>query len=434
MLNLQLIRRGVLTIALSLSSTSAFAQPGRPPANVAVAAAVQQELSTGQSFVGTVMPLRTSNIGSAVDGRVVEFPLNEGDRVKKGDLIVQLLTGLIEIERAAAEAQLSLATAKLSQLQVSQSDQIKQAEARARNAKAQADYTAARLRRIDSLARQNTMTEDERQEAVAARDQAASAFQEASLAWEVAKNSATALMDQAKAEVAAAQEEVNRVKDQIAKHSIRSPFDGYLITEHTEVGEWVTKGGLVAKVIELDQVDVQVFVPENYLPFLKIGEAVRVEVTALPDEAFNGQVAVIVPEADPRTRSFPVKVRLPNSFDGDRPMLRSGMFARVHLPVGRRGDATLVHKDAVVLGRGTPLIFVVDPDPANPKSGKVRPVQISLGTAQNNLIEVTGAVKPGEKVVVQGNERLFGGEAVVIVEEVDLTVADAPPLKQTASQ
>ena len=434
MLNLQLIRRGILTIALAMSSTSAFAQPGRPPANVAIAAAVQQELSTGQSFVGTVMPLRTSNIGSAVDGRVVEFPLNEGDRVKKGDLIVQLLTGLIEIERAAAEAQLSLATAKLSQLQVSQSDQIKQAEARARNAKAQADYTAARLRRIDSLARQNTMTEDERQEAVAARDQAASAFQEASLAWEVAKNSATALMDQAEAEVAAAQEEVNRVKDQIAKHSIRSPFDGYLITEHTEVGEWVTKGGLVAKVIELDQVDVQVFVPENYLPFLKIGEAVRVEVTALPDEAFNGQVAVIVPEADPRTRSFPVKVRLPNSFDGDRPMLRSGMFARVHLPVGRRGDATLVHKDAVVLGRGTPLIFVVDPDPSNPKSGKVRPVQIALGTAQNNLIEVTGAIKPGEKVVVQGNERLFGGETVVVVQEVDLTAADTSALKQTVRQ
>ena len=417
------------------SASSAFAQGGRPPANVAVGTVVQQELATGQSFVGTVMPLRTSNIGSAVDGRVVEYPVNEGDRVKKGDVIAQLLTGLIEIEKAAAEAQLKLAQAKLDQLRVSQADQIRQVEARSRNSKANAEYTAARFRRVETLAQQNTMTEDELQEARAARDQAGHAYQEALLAFEVAKNTAASLMDQAKAEVAAAQEEVNRVEDQIAKHSIRSPFDGYLVAEHTEVGEWVTKGGLVAKVIELDQVDVQVFVPENYVPHLVPGEAVRVEVTALPDESYTGTVAVIVPEADPRSRAFPVKVRLKNSFDGDRPLLRAGMFGRVHLPVGRRGKGLLVHKDALVLGRGAPLVFVVDPDPSNPKGGTARPVQVILGSALGELIEVSGELKPGQKVVVQGNERLFGGESVVVVREVEHTKAADPALSsRTASQ
>ena len=426
-------RRALLAVAvLLLSCTAGYAQPGRPAANVAVSPVVQQELATSHSFVGTVMPLRTSNIGSAVDGRVVEYPANEGDRLKKGELSAQLLTGLIEIDKAAAEAQLRLAQAKLSQLQVSQVDQIKQAEARARNTKAQADYTAARLRRIDSLARQNTMTEDERQEAVAARDQAINAYQEAALAWEVAKNSASAVMDQAKAEVAAAQEEVNRVQDQIVKHSIRSPFNGYLITEHTEVGEWVTKGGLVARVIELDLVDVQVFVPEDHLPHLEIGETARVEITALPEKVLAGRIEVIVPEADPQSRSFPVKVRLENSFDGERPMIRAGMFARVHLPVGRRGDATLVHKDALVLGRGTPLVLVVDPDASNPKGGTVRPVHVMLGTAQGELIEVSGELKPGQKVVVQGNERLFGGEPVSIVQEVDVTAFSRPAASQQA--
>ena len=64
----------------------------RGPARVAVEPAQMQSVAAGQEFVGTVVPARTAIVGSAVDGRVIEFPINEGDRVEAGDTLARLLT------------------------------------------------------------------------------------------------------------------------------------------------------------------------------------------------------------------------------------------------------------------------------------------------------------------------------------------------------
>ena len=81
-------------------------QPGLPA--VIVSPVVEREITAGQTFVGTVMPLKKAIIGSAVDGRVVEFPLDEGDRVEQGQTLAQLLTDTIKLEVETAEAELKL--------------------------------------------------------------------------------------------------------------------------------------------------------------------------------------------------------------------------------------------------------------------------------------------------------------------------------------
>ena len=80
--------------------------PAQPPqaVPVAVARVERQELAVGQSFVGTVYPARVSDVGSAVDGRVVKLPVLEGEHVAAGQPIAELLRGLLEIEKAGAVA------------------------------------------------------------------------------------------------------------------------------------------------------------------------------------------------------------------------------------------------------------------------------------------------------------------------------------------
>src|SRR6185436_1101845 len=101
-------------------------------------------------------------------------------------------------------------------------------------------------------------------------------------------------IDQAEQKVAVQEQEVNAIQDQINKHTIRSPFNGYVVQEFTEVGEWVAKAGMVAKVAELDEVDVEIMVVENYLPALSVGTPASIEVPALKDggeSKFQGKVA-----------------------------------------------------------------------------------------------------------------------------------------------
>src|SRR5262245_23234543 len=108
----------VLTWLASLSSASAQAPKGAPPPpKVLVTPIIQQSVAAGQTFVGTVKPLRKSIVGSAVAGRVEEYLVNEGDRVKKSQPIAKLRTGIIQAELDAAAAELKVRQAELAELE-----------------------------------------------------------------------------------------------------------------------------------------------------------------------------------------------------------------------------------------------------------------------------------------------------------------------------
>jgi multidrug efflux pump subunit AcrA (membrane-fusion protein) len=106
-----------------------------------------------------------------------------------------------------------------------------------------------------------------------------------------------------------------------------------------------------------------------------------------------------------------VKVLLENRVDDGEPVLRGGLLARAWLPVGKTGLATVVPKDALVLGGAQPLVYVVDPAAA-PGTGTVRPVPVALGAAVAGAVEIRGDLGPGQIVVIRGNERLRPGMQV----------------------
>jgi RND family efflux transporter MFP subunit len=369
------------------------------------------------------MPLRKATIGSAVDGRVIEFPLNEGDRVERGGVLAQLLTDTIQLELASAEAELELRKQELAELQNgTRPEEI--AQAKARMASAQARWQFAEARRTRATKVGQAMSEEEREEMVALAVEAEQAFIDAKNAYDLAvKGPRKEQIAQASAQVAMQQATVDRLKDQIEKHTIISRFAGYVTAEHTEVGAWVKQGDPVAEVAAMDEIEVVGQIVEQYAPHVRTGMTVSVEVPALASPPLTGVVVAIVPQADIQARTFPVKVRVKNTLSEDGPLVKSGMYARVMLPTGARQKATMVPKDALVLGGPQPLVFALDAAP-NAKQGKVRPVPVQLGTSMESLIQVKGGLQPGQLVVVQGNERLRPGQDVMIQRVI--TPAPAP--------
>jgi RND family efflux transporter MFP subunit len=425
---------GLAALGLVFSLNTARAQFG--PAPIAVSPVVQRQVAAGQTFVGSVMPLKKSVIGSAVDGRIVEFLVNEGDFVKKGDVLAQILTGTIEIELAEAKAELQLRAEELAELMNgSRTEEKQQAEAHMLGMKAKKEYTEARLRRIETLFEKKTFSKEDLDEATSAAAEAAQAFFEAQATWKlVMAGPRKEKIAQMQAKVLTQEEAVRHIEDRLAKYTIRAYFDGYVVTEYTEIGHWVRTGEPVVEMVALDQVDIRVPVLEDYVQYLKKGSEVRVAVSALPERAFIGKVQVLVPQADQRSRSFPVDVRLQNTFEENEPLLKAGMFAQVTLPVGKPEMSLLVSKDAVVLGGPAPLVYAVVPDPKDPKIGKVRPVPVELGVADGGQIQVRGALKVGEQVVVRGNERLRPDQEVKIVEVLAAEKTAPAPAKSVSQK
>jgi RND family efflux transporter MFP subunit len=342
-------------------------------------------------------------------------------------MLAQLLTETIELEVAAAEAELDLRKEQLAELENgTRPAEIAQMKARMVAAQARVQYANARRARAENLFRQGqAMTQEERDEIVALAVEAEQAFLDAKAAYELAvEGPRKEQIAQAAAQVAVQQATVNRLKDQLTKHTVISRFSGYVTAEHTEVGQWVKQGDPVAEVAALDEVEVVAQVVEQYIPHIRVGMNVSVQIPAIAGPPLTGVVTAIVPQADVQARTFPVKVRLKNQLSEDGPLVKSGMYARVLLPTGDKQTGMLVAKDALVLGGPQTVVYVADLAAANSQQGKVRPVSVQLGLSQGSMIQVTGALQPGQLVVVQGNERLRPGQDVKIERVIAVPVVE----------
>jgi multidrug efflux pump subunit AcrA (membrane-fusion protein) len=376
----------------------AAAAQDRPAALVVVAEAVEREVTARRSFVGTVEPARRSVVESEVEGLVAEYIAEEGQRVEAGAPLAKLRTKLAEIALAAARAELKLRTEELRELKNgSRPEELAQSRARLAAAKAANELRQWRLGRAKQLFDTSVISEDELKEAEMTARLAEELLAEVHEGLRLAEaGPREERIAQAEARVEAQQAEVARLEDRLERHTIRAPFAGYVVMEHTEVGEWLGEGAAVAEIVALDEVDVVAPVVEDYILGIAVGMTASISVGAVPGREFEGMVSAIVPGADERARTFPVKVRVRNP---EGPFLKAGMFATVHLPVGAKEKAVLVPKDALVLGGPRPIVFVVT-------DGEAEPVPVETGIAVDDLVQVKGGVAGGQKVVIRGNERL----------------------------
>ena len=321
-----------LVLAGLLCVPTAFAQRG--PAVVEVLPLAQREVSTTQATLGTIMPSRRAVIGSAVDGRVVEFLVREGDRVEKDQPLASLLTRTIQLDLEAAQAELELRQQELLELQNgSLPQELAQARARLEASRVAAEYLDKDRQRLSDANQAIAPAEFER--AISLWLEAQQRYEEAQAAYQLAKDGPRVeRIKQAQARVAMQAAIVERLSDQLGKHTMYSRFAGYVTKEYTEVGQWLPRGELVAEIIALDEVDVLAKVVEAHIPYIHVGDAVQVEVPALSGRQFSGTVAAIIPEADERSRTFPVKVRLQNEFSpAGVPLLKAGMLGRANFRI-----------------------------------------------------------------------------------------------------
>ncbi|MEX1042132.1 MAG: efflux RND transporter periplasmic adaptor subunit [Pirellulaceae bacterium] len=410
------MRHAVLGLLLTTLVYGTLVAQEVPPSPVYTAEIVEREMRSGQSFVATVEPRFHAILGSAVDGRVGAVLFEEGDRVQEGEPVVEILTANIELQIKAANAQLELYQSQLEELKNgAREEEIEQSEARMAAAEARMVYLDERRKRaIELHDERNVISIEQRDEAVSAADSAHQDYLEAKSALKLMKaGTRIEQIAQAQAQVAMQEAIIGELEDRHFKYTVRSRFTGYVIHKATEVGAWAKSGDPVMEVAHLDTVDVVAKVAERHVPYVTLGDEVEVEISAIPDRRFTGTVAVINPQADVRTRTFPIKVRVQNEIHNQVPLLKSGMMGRVMLSTGQLTKSLMVPKDALVLSGGTSTVYVVQAGAKDQLT--VQPVPVTLGAAEGNWIQVTGDLSAGQRVVTRGNERLRPGQSVDVV-------------------
>jgi membrane fusion protein (multidrug efflux system) len=196
---------------------------------------------------------------------------------------------------------------------------------------------------------------------------------------------------------------------------ILAPFDGVVGPREVSVGQYVVAGTPLVTLVQDSRVKVSFRIPERQLRQLRMGQVGRVGVTAFPGRAFEGEVDLISPEVDPVTRTVEGRLRVPNP----ERLLRPGMFARVELVVGRRGDALVVPESALVPSLDAFSVFVV-------RDERARLTPVELGARLPGKVELREGLKAGDAVVISGTQKLVDGTKVVAAEDRAQSVAAFP--------
>ncbi len=327
---------------------------GPPPALVKVSPVVEKEVVTRITLVGTAEPWSETLVASEEAGLVRKMLVDEGDWVKMNQTLCIQDASQLRLKIEAARAVL--------------------AEAEVMQARAQREWERQkRLFLINSVSKK---------------------------AYENAQFDVGA----ARKKVARLQAELYTLLDQVKKKTIYAPVSGYVVERHTLKGQWLGKGDPVVTLTVIDPIRVMVPVPERYIPTVKKGESATVTFDALPEQRFKGVITAVIPRADKASRTFPVRIEIPNP----KGTIKAGMLGRATMPVGRPHKAILIPKDALVLSGSRKFVYVI-----NDQSAHLVPVK--TGPAHGPLIEVRADLKAGQEVVVRGNERLRPGQRVKVI-------------------
>lgn len=288
-----------------------------------------------EDIVGTIKPLMRSTISARISGRIKQLQAVSGQKVQKGEV-------LLELEASDLQAKVEQARAVFEQ----------------------ADRD---LRRFASLLKDRAVTEQD-YESVMSKQRVAKASRE-------------------------------EIEATLAYALVTAPFSGVVTQKFVDAGDTAAPGMPLLEIVSPGALRFEAEVPEALINFVKIGAQLEVSIETAKKQ-FPAQVAELVPAADPRSRTFLVKLDIP-----DPEGLFPGQFGRFRLPTGE-AEALLIPKAALVRRGQLEIVFVV-------KNSQAELRLVRTGRLTNDQVEILAGLQGGEQVVISRPDLLSDGAKVV---------------------
>lgn len=369
---LLLVLAGLVTFKLTSSGAKSDQRKGRV-ITVGTVVPVRQDLDVRLEYTADISPNQTVNLFSRVDGYIAKMYVDRGDRVKAGQLLVEI--DHTDYVHAVNRAKANLAAAKA---------EVFRQEANIRNAKLTLD-------RMKALIKDQFVSQQD--------------LDTAQVNYDVA----SAQIETYRAQVQQMEVALQQAETNLTYSYIRAPFAGYVAERNLDLGAYVTGSTAststmsrgILSLHDIETVRILVEVVEKDIPPVKIGQQAEVRAEAYPDRLFTGQVTRTVQALNKNTRAMTVEVDLPNKDQ----LLKGGMFARVAIMVGVHPKAIQIPIDAVTRLEENQYVYVV-------RDGKAHQMPVELGARAENRIEITKGLTGAEQVILSGKDLVSEGTIV----------------------
>ena len=358
------------------ASTGKLAQKAKPPA-VTVTEAKKISFVDNVLVTGSLVPREEVLVGPEIDGyRLTELLAEEGDHVKKGQVLAKL-------SREILEAQLAQNSASLSKTQAAE-DQVRN----------QITESEATLRQVqDAFDRVKPL----RESGVASQ----AAFDDRDAAFRTARARLAAQKEGlkfAEAEQTLMRAQRQELEIKLGRTDIRSPAEGIVSRRTARMGAVSSSASEpLFRIIKDGEIELDAEVPEFYMTKLKAGQRARAELEGVGER--TATVRLVSQEVNTSSRLGRVRI-----FLGAAPDLRIGMFAKAMIDAGQR-DAVGVPSTAVLYQNDSATVLAV-------LDGKVRERTVKPGLLSGDSVEIKEGLREGEVVVMRAGSLLRSGDTI----------------------
>lgn len=374
----------VALICLGAGACSKAATPATPAQAAATivttAAAITRDDTASLDASGSFVADESADVAALSSGTVTETPASVGQFVDAGAVLVRLdnREALLRLEQAKAAHQQAV-------------NDLEGAKGAAATAASQAALANENVKRYSEMLKSGDISrstyEQTVQQGLVADEQARMARQRV--------DSSQAAITSARAQEALAAKAAEDT-------AIRAPFAGFVSERAAAIGEYVTPGLVVARVLKMTPIMLNALVPESDAGRVAVGTEAVAHVAAHPTREFRGRVRVLSPAVDANTRTLTAHI----AFNNPDHALRPGMFGTVRLLEGAQRQAVLIPRAAALNdGPGATQVFVIS-------NGVASARDVRLGDALGELVRVISGVVAGDVVATSGVSRLRDGMKV----------------------
>ena len=337
-----------------------------------------QELRRNVESVGSLFALEEVTVSSEVDGKVDEVLADVGDRVERGQPLVNVSTIELKLALDQQRALYQQARARLGITE--ESDDIKNVPDAAEVKKAAADLKEAEeaYKRSEQLLEKRLIPRQD-------FDQIDARVHSARAAYDLAVQSVQNLRAQLPQYKASVELAEKKLRDAV----IRAPFKGQIKERVVSPGQYLKVQTPVMVIVSVDPLRVRLKIPETMAGLIQIGDRLQVTVDAYPNRTFSGKLSRINPSVDPQSRTFEVEALLENP-EG---LLKPGFFVKARIPSGKLDPGMVVPQDALQYSYGIYKVFLIQGD-------VLKEQEVKVGDLSAEQVEIVSGVKAGDMIAV----------------------------------
>ncbi|MBN9518583.1 efflux RND transporter periplasmic adaptor subunit [bacterium] len=366
--------------------------------------------------VGSLDPYREVTLAPKVDGRVLRVRRDIGDCVYPGEVLLELddhdYRLEVEVARRALEAEMAKLELAAVPPPTADVNMLIEAVPTVARARATAEETARKLDQQTKLFERGGGSREDLAVVAAEKKVADAALRQT-------QTEVRAAFVTGRRMLAALEQAEQKLRDTVVRAPVTDEWAAWAAGlgsavpfKYAVAQRLVWEGEMVRampeknvfKLVVCHPLKLRAAVPEKHAPEVKAGQPVTVRVEAF-DRPFRGAVSRIAPTVDTLNRTFQVEVTVPNN--DPRAALMPGSFARAEVETRTDADVLTVPPAAVVTFAGVTKVFVADGD-------KAKAVEVRVGRRDRDWVEVTGALRPGARVITSGQTQLVDGSAIRI--------------------